>query len=212
MEDEEEDEVSDEEEDEFDIDDSSPEAAALTSPSIGNGLTVQEKVLGQEKSYDMVLENASPNSAATPFLKSDRRRRSKSRSQSRSKSRSQSRSSLRSGVDSPGRFAGPHPHPPALSPRHVEFAREVYSPLNVSDSEQLGVLRGIGRDVPLGTKRAASKEQDADQENDRTPTVSTLVHGRMRKHVRSRSLDHHGRRAFAVWGHDESDSNDDSSA
>jgi len=211
VDDEEEDEVSDdEEEDEFDIDDSSLEAAALSSMKISNSLTAQEEGLGQEKACDIVLENALHKAVATSVFRGDRRRKSKSRSRSRS-------SGLRSGVDSPSRFAGPQPHPPVLSLRHVGFALQTYTP---PESEHIDVSRRPGgRDI-LDPRKALNgsdifaRERDthADGEIVKTPTAPTAVHGRIRGQTRSRSVDYHGRRAFAVWGHDESDSNGDSSA
>jgi NAD+ kinase len=212
--DEEEDEVSDEEDDdEFDIDDSSPEAATLASTKISNVLTAEEEVLGQEKACDMVMESALHKAVATSVFRGDRRR-SKSRSRSRT-------SGLRSGVDSPSRFAGPHPHPhppPILSSRHVEFALKTRTSSDISESEHMDLARrSSGRDMfdprkaPSGRDRF-SKERDADVEIVKTPTASPVAHGKTRGQTRSRSVDYHGRRAFAVWGHDESDSNGDSSA
>lgn len=188
----EEDEVSDDEEEgRFDIDDSSPEAALS---SIANTLTTQEALLGQEKAYDNMLEGTLQKAGVS--LQQGQKRRSKSRSRSRS------------GVDTPGRYAGPHPHIPARDPRHVGFV----DPADVSEPEQTNRhYQHESEDVrrPAGRSRI-SRGKD----NNITPTVSTLPDTRSHSHVhRSKSADHHGRRAFAVWGHDESDSNaSDSSA
>ncbi|KAF8070298.1 hypothetical protein FPV67DRAFT_1486864 [Lyophyllum atratum] len=199
----EEDEVSDEDEDDaFDIDDSSPEAANLDA-SI-NALTPQEERLGQEKAKEVLLENALHKAVTTAAMKKDRMRKSKSRSRSRS--------GRKSGVDSPSRFAGPQPH---LHPRRVDF--RLKSSHDVSDEmhpEQQGARDDIHSPKPLSGKSRIPKDRDIDVDNVKTPTASTLTYGRVRHHPsRSRSADHHGRRAFAVWGHDESDSNaSDSSA
>jgi len=200
VDDEEEDEASDE--DEFDIDDLSPEAATLASMKISNVLTAQEEKLGQEKACDIVMESVFHRGIATSVFEGDRRRKSKSRSRSRS-------SGPRSGVDSPSRFAGPQPHPPPiLSSRHVEFALEPRTP---SESEHLDFARRPGgRDI-FDTRRASSGREAA-VEIVKTPTASAVACGRTGGQPRSRSVDYHGRRAFAVWGHDESDSNGDSSA
>jgi NAD+ kinase len=206
VDDEDEDEVSDEEDDDaFDIDDSSPDATTLASTTVTNILTSQEEILGQEK----VMESTVNKGVAASVFKGDRRRKSKSRSRSRS-------SGLHSGVDSPSRFAGPQPHLPIISPRHVEFALETYTPPDISESEHIGV-HPPGRDIfdPRKThirRDRFSKDRDMDVEIVKTPTASTVAHGRPRIQPRSRSVDYHGRRAFAVWGHDDSDSNDDSSA
>lgn len=210
-EDDEEDEVSDEEEDGFDIDDSSPEAANL-SASV-NSLTAKEASLSQEKTSDNALENAIHKAVVASALKGERRRRSKSRS----RSRNGIRSGLRSGVDSPSRYADPQPHAPLRSPRRVEFTLD--SPPDISESEGIhpehrGARDDIHSSRPPSGKSRIPKDRDMDLENVKTPTPSTLTYGRSRSHsARSRSADHHGRRAFAVWGHDESDSNaSDSSA
>lgn len=200
----EEDEVSDEddeedEEDDFDIDDSSPEAANLKPAKVNNNLTRREEVLGQEKATDMILENALHKAVGESALRKGRRR---------SKSRSRSRSGLRSGVDSPSRFARPPQSP--ISPRHVEFDLGSSSPPDISETETMDPRHGSRDDIHSNRissgKSRIPKDRD-DLDNIKTPTASSLMYGRTRGQVRSRSADHHGRRAFAVWGHDESDSN-----
>ncbi|KAG5646275.1 hypothetical protein DXG03_003871 [Asterophora parasitica] len=199
---EEEDEVSDEEEedDDFDIDDSSPEAATMSSSV--NALTAQEAALGQEKVNDELLEDVLQKAAAAVALNKNRRRKSKSRSRSRP------RSGLRSGVDSPSRFAGPMPH----IPRRVGFDLD-FDAADEVHPEHNGARDDIHSPRPASGKSRIPKDRDVDL-NVKTPTASTLPYGRVRGHAaRSRSADHPGRRAFAVWGHDESDSNaSDSSA
>lgn len=206
VDDEEEDEVSDED-DEFDIDDLSPEAATLAAMKISNVLTTQEETLGQEKACDVVMENVLHRGVAASMFMGDHRRKSKSRSRSRS-------SGLRSGVDSPSRFADPQPQPPPILPsRHVEFALETRTPSDISESEHLDFARrASGRGI-FDLRRAPSGREGA-VDTAKTPTTSTTAYGRTRLggQPRSRSVDYHGRRAFAVWGHDESDSNGDSSA
>jgi NAD+ kinase len=47
-----------------------------------------------------------------------------------------SKSGLESGVDSPDRFIGPFPHPPKVSPRHVQWTKgESPDPAASGDSE-----------------------------------------------------------------------------
>ncbi|KAF8160972.1 hypothetical protein B0H34DRAFT_806377 [Crassisporium funariophilum] len=192
-EDEEEDEVSDEEEDDkFDIDDSSPEA-----DSAGKTQMPQEPGIG--------LENASPNPARSP---SSAKRRVKSRSRSRPRP-----PVFHSGFDSPGRFATPFHHAPNVSPRHVEFSLpNSRSPSTDSSSSEPGLLhaaqRGTRDDIhsprQSSGKSRIPKDREADFEAAKTPTPGSLTTGRGRGHSRSHSPEH---RAFAVWGHDESDSN-----
>jgi NAD+ kinase len=59
---------------------------------------------------------------------------------------------------------------------------------------------------PSGRSRIP-KDRNLDLEAVKTPTPGSFVQGRGRGHSRSRSSDQPERRAFAVWGHDESDSN-----
>ncbi|KAG6832496.1 hypothetical protein H0H87_001421 [Tephrocybe sp. NHM501043] len=202
---EEEDEVSDEEEEEdtFDIDDSSPEAAT-TSTSL-NGVSEREDKLNQQKPADGTLENALLKAVTASALRKDRGRKSKSRSLSRS--------GLRSGVDSPNRFACTEPHLPPRTSRHVDFDLEPSDNEKEIRREHRGVRDDILSPRPLSGRSRIPKGRDGEAENVETPTTSTMSQGRLRLSSRSRSADHHGRRAFAVWGHDESDSNaSDSSA
>lgn len=201
----EEDEVSDEEEDDkFDIDDSSPEAA--NTPAVN---ALPEK---GEKADDGFSQSVSEKAVIRDALKKNPRRKSKSRSRSRPPS------GLRSGVDSPSRFAGPQPHINPRSPqsRHVDFAMNLsYGTPEDVYLEHQGARDDIHSPKPLSGRSRIPKNRDVDVDSVKTPTASTLpTDGRIR-HIssRSRSADHHGRRAFAVWGHDESDSNaSDSSA
>ncbi|KAG6866613.1 hypothetical protein C0991_000723 [Blastosporella zonata] len=202
---EEEDEVSDEEEDEedtFDINDSSPEAANAVNGMVGRE---ENLLLRPEEAEEGTLENALLKAVTASVSRKDRRRKSKSRSLSRS--------GLRSGVDSPNRFACPQPHLPPRTPRHVDFDLD-QSDTNADDHRgHRGSRDDIHSSRPSSGRSRIPKGRDVDLDNAETPTTSTLPHGRVRLTSRSRSADHHGRRAFAVWGHDESDSNaSDSSA
>ncbi|KAG5636363.1 hypothetical protein H0H81_008311 [Sphagnurus paluster] len=201
----EEDEVSDEEEDDkFDIDDSSPEAA--NTPAVN---ALPEK---GEKADDGFSQSVSEKAVIRDALKKNPRRKSKSRSRSRPPS------GLRSGVDSPSRFAGPQPHINPRSPqsRHVDFAVHLsYGTPEDVYLEHQGARDDIHSPKPLSGRSRIPKNRDVDVDSVKTPTASTLPTGGRIRHIssRSRSADHHGRRAFAVWGHDESDSNaSDSSA
>lgn len=119
-----------------------------------------------------------------------------------------SKSGIESGVDSPDRFVGPHPHPPKVSPRHVQWAkgdspdsatsgdsepgtttlrpshsllRERLNRLEPGDSVKTPTLHGhFGRGTVVSNHRGRSKSKDANDVE---------------------------RRTFAVRGHDESDSN-----
>ena len=120
-----------------------------------------------------------------------------------------SKSGIESGVDSPDRFMGPHPHPPKVSPRHVQWKGGHFDPTNSGDSEPgPSPLRPSHSPV----RERITRERVEAGESAKTPTL----HGHFGRGTvvgthrgRSRSKDTHdvGRRTFAVWGQDESDSN-----
>ncbi|KAJ3988260.1 hypothetical protein F5890DRAFT_521353 [Lentinula detonsa] len=194
LDDEEEDEVSDEEEeDKFDIDDSSPEAAAasVNSGQVNNAQSKRDKAVGHEKAAELIAQEQLHKALSLSGLQPRRHT---------PRSRSTSPSGLRSGIDSPSRFAGPLPQPPLISPRHVEFAPD-------SSDESYG--RNGARDELFAHRKVSAKSHiPKDREDLKTPTVSNLRNrSRGRAHSRTRSGDYAGHRAFAVWGQDESDSN-----
>ena len=180
IEDEEEDEVSEEEDDKFDIDDSSPEAAAATVV-VTNAVTARDEKVGREKAQQTTLEEGLHKALSMP-------RRS-------AKSRSRSRSGVRSGIDSPNRFGGPPPQLSISSPRHVEF--DISESAESSDAGQNGTRDDLHATKKLGSKSRIPKDRD----DLKTPTA---IYNRGHSRARSGELGH---RAFAVWGHDESDSN-----
>ncbi|KAH9485278.1 ATP-NADH kinase YEF1 [Psilocybe cubensis] len=190
--DDEEDEVTDEEEDKFDIDDSSPEAES-NQAVVANGLKSAEKATGQEKAADL-----------RPHL-SGLKRKSKSRSRSRPPP-------PHSGVASPSRFANSVPYSSSIPTRHVGF--DLSSPHSSTPSSpessqntQQGSRDNFHGSHQLSGRSKIPKDRELDLEAVKTPTASSLVYGRGRGHSRTRSIDHPEPRAFAVWGHDESDSN-----
>lgn len=187
LEDEEEDEVSDDdEEDKFDIDDSSPEAAAAASAAVTHQ-TAQEEALGREKAQELITDERM-HKLATTALKKERSRWAKSRSRSRTRT-----AALRQS-----------------SPRHVEFDLGRSSSVDSTDSgvvaDQDGTRDHINAPRSLSGKSRIPRDRDLDADSVKTPTVANLGYGRGRGHSRSRSAEN-GHRAFAVWGHDESDSN-----
>uniref|UniRef100_A0A0W0EYT6 ATP-NAD kinase n=1 Tax=Moniliophthora roreri TaxID=221103 RepID=A0A0W0EYT6_MONRR len=199
LEDEEEDEVTDEEDDKFDIDDSSPEVG--TTVQVKNAPTSRDESVGAEKAQELIMEDRIHKALSSPMHRRDKR--------------SRSRSGVRSGIDSPNRFAGPQPHPPPIvSPRKVEF--EVPSS-NSSETDSIGPTslgqHGTRDDLHTAKGRTSGRSkiprEREDLDNVKTPTAS---YGGVRggNHMRTRSVDRGGHRAFAVWGQDESDSNAES--
>ncbi|EGN99519.1 hypothetical protein SERLA73DRAFT_106099 [Serpula lacrymans var. lacrymans S7.3] len=218
LEDEDEDEVA-EDDDKFDIDDSSPEASTSSaSVHIPNEQNMRDVQVGVAKAKEQALDStneeltSTPEMAALALSQGNRFMRS-------AKSRSRSRSSgLRSGVDTPGRFAGPTHHPPPISARRVEFVSQIPSPtsshssndsLSTMDLAQRGTRDDIhSRDQYFSAKSRIPKDRDFDAETIQTPTMPHLSGDRRGHHrVNSKDYEHHQHRAFAVWGHDESDSN-----
>lgn len=231
--DEEEDEASTEEEDEkFDIDDLSSSESPKSSTS--NGEQLQEQgILDSKISREKAIEQA----AGIDHCQAEAAARALAAGNPQFRSWGSSKSGLKSGVETPDRFAGPHPHPPKLSPRHVQFMspelHDASSPASSGqslatmpaprDRERLSPVRDRAATVrasdahtqrPHGRSRLPTREAEG-QEQPRTPTDEGRRSRRSRDrsamrdrgaHVTIDSGDSHPRRAFAVWGHDESDS------
>ncbi|KAJ6497882.1 ATP-NAD kinase-like domain-containing protein [Mycena sanguinolenta] len=175
-----------EEEDKFDIDDSSPEAAAAAAASAAaSGQTPKEEALGREKAEELMADERL-HKLATSALQKERSRSAKSRSRSRTR-----------GV------------------AHVEFDLRRTS-IDSADSgvvnDQDGTRDHINAPRSLSGKSRIPKDRDPDVDSVKTPTVANLGyshgHGRGRGHSRTRSAEQSGHRAFAVWGHDESETSD----
>ena len=210
--------MSDEEEEDekFDIDDLSSTESPTAVSGLSKQLSPQEAKFGKEKtehedkqSVQAQAENAARHLARGNAYLSATIGAAPS-------------SGLKSGVDSPDRFAGPHPHPPRVSPRHVQFRTSSASSSSssspsvdtFSDAHHLRGDRGERDDIH--SPRAAHHshrvriplDRDLEVESLRTPTTSTERPTRVqRSRTRSRSRSREpGRWAFAVRGHDESDS------
>ena len=189
---EEEDEVSDEEEEEeerFDIDDSSPEASLHAPPA-------DEVIfeIGKEKARELLHPTA--RDAAIALTKG-----------TSASFRPRSISRTRSGIETPDRFACPQPHPPAISPRHVQWAEDKLSSSDLpAHAAQNGDRDHIhSPELLTGGKSRIPRDRDVDAESMKTPTVADGL--RRHNRMSSREYDGSQRRAFAVWGQDESDSN-----
>ncbi|KAK0437495.1 ATP-NAD kinase-like domain-containing protein [Armillaria borealis] len=198
---EEEDEVSDEERDDgkFDIDDSSPEAAMAKASG--------SETIGHEKARETVVQDLLHKALAGPAASALQKEHKRQKSRSHSRSRARSRSGYQSGVQTPGRYAGPEPHPPVISPRRVEFSvhdSASYPDSADSDSGHRGTRDDIHSSRRSSGKSRIPKDRDLDTEVVQTPTAGNSPYSR--GHSRSRSRDASGPRAFAVWGQDESDS------
>lgn len=117
-----------------------------------------------------------------------------------------SKSGTESGVDSPSRFTDPLPHPPKVSPRHVQWT-------DGESTDRNPTTNGGGEPSSVAS-HSQSREKLLREHGDavRTPTLhGHFGRGTGVNHHRGRSKSKEtqdvGRRAFAVWGHDESDSN-----
>ncbi|KAI1791265.1 ATP-NAD kinase [Ganoderma leucocontextum] len=209
----EEDQASDEEDGKFDIDDLSSTESPTAASGVPGQLKPQEAKVGKEKaehddkeSVQAEAENAARHLARGNAYLSATIGTAPS-------------SGLKSGVDSPDRFVGPHPHPPRVSPRHVQFHTSSASSSSSSPSSDMfsdAHHRGDrGERDDIHSPRAAHhsnrvripRDRDLDVENLRTPTSVERPAGGRGSSARSRSRSREpGRRAFAVRGHDESDS------
>jgi len=125
------------------------------------------------------------------------------------KSESRSRSRLRtfaSGFDSPSRFSNALTRTPTIASRHVGFnipssPSPDSSPPQSSQSDEAryGARDDIRHPEPPSGRSRIPKDHELNLE------PIPAAYGRPRGH--SRGPEHHEHRAFAVWGHDESDSN-----
>ncbi|KAF9222613.1 ATP-NAD kinase [Gyrodon lividus] len=217
---EDEDEVT-EDDDQFDIDDSSAEAALDDNDTILNlphEQSSREFTLGTVKARE-VASQTDGDLLSTPVLAALALAQGRTAKFPRStNSRSRSRSGLRSGVDTPGRFAGPTHSPPHLADHPMsEFGSDTPSPtFSDSSGDSLSTMglvqRGARDDLHLTQQYSSGRSRiPSDREFDddlQTPTVSDSVPGRRGHHNRisSKDYDHQHRRAFAVWGNDETDS------
>ncbi|EJD03164.1 ATP-NAD kinase [Fomitiporia mediterranea MF3/22] len=206
-EDDEEDEVSDdgeEEEEKFDIDDSSaPEASKSESST---DLVAMAKAREEERAKE---EAAQARAAALALTGHEEGSDTIGSTWLRERS-----DTIRSGIQTPDRFAGAHPHPPRVSPRHVSFGDEITESASSGTSGEKGDRDHIHSPQLLSSGRSRiPRDRDLEAESAKTPTMSNWE-------LRARDDDqphrvHRSRsrepssvgRAFAVWGQDESDSN-----
>lgn len=211
-----------EEEEKFDIDDlSSAESSsphAKSSPDQPQEqLGALPSSIGREKAVEQEVDDAKARQRAevaaraiaqgSPILKRNRRSRSRS-----------GRSGIESGIETPDRFVGAHPHPPRVSPRHVQFQSPQISAGSSSTSlvdqnhdPTLNGEQGARDDIHSprgmnGSRNRIPRDRDIEGENLRTPTASLDRRRRSREPQVDFDGDAHPRRAFAVWGQDESDS------
>lgn len=210
----------DEDEDAFDINDSSPEAAAevkraeCSTPQ--NALNKVKEEMGKYKMVEVIAEESahqkdSVKNHQDPLLGSQGRSPGRPLLSARNKSRSRSRSRSRQ-------------HPAAISPRHVEFKVKWGmlsddSEASASEREGHGHRHGLRDDIH--SPRSATRSQIPSSEM-KTPTLSDHRHNHIQskkspnghhfRNMNGRDVEeHHPPRAFAVWGQDldlsESDSN-----
>ncbi|CAE6489377.1 unnamed protein product [Rhizoctonia solani] len=179
-----------EEEEKYDIDDSSPEAAVTSSaansppppvskePEPGMGMGAAA-VAARAINRDNIVE---------------------------------SHFTSKSGYDSPDRYRVPHPHPPKVHFRHTVGG----APPQTEAPKSAGTGAGAEAKTPRPGDTARGYMQHASIEQDGIPHSAGIQHhhhhsphyphSRVQRE-RAPSTAPHDRRAFAVWGQDESDSN-----
>lgn len=134
--------------------------------------------------------------------------------------------STENGISTPSRYAGPVPHPRPISPRHLGrsnnsspedssaehedhrvdgehgYRDDIRSPRTAKESSRSRIPRNRDLEADVSTPRPH------DGYKKQYPPMTQQLQEPVR-HRRHRSLSPNtaGRRAFAVWGHDESDSN-----
>ncbi|KAI0066155.1 ATP-NAD kinase [Artomyces pyxidatus] len=186
-----------EEEEKFDIDDLTPET---TTVDLKRPTSEQTHATAEAKATEQ-HEEAQAERAVEAIM---------GVKLARARASSRSRSGLRSGVDSPDRFAGPHPHVP---PRHVQFAGDSTTPSpseSSASSASLDWRQPVHVVLGAGAEGAINPATHA-REDLKTPTAAEHTGRRQRSkprwQVEEEGAPHVHPRAFAVWGQDESDSN-----
>ncbi|EIW82885.1 ATP-NAD kinase [Coniophora puteana RWD-64-598 SS2] len=212
----EEDEDDEDEDEKFDIDDSSP-PDANAELRVPNEQTAHDITVGVEKAQeqDMQPRGDTLTSREMAALAIGQSLNAKGKRRSKSRSRSRKRSGLTSGVDTPGRFAGPAHHPPAIDPRRVTFAAQSSPTLSCSSDDslcdmgrnQLGTRDDLhSRDQYFSRRNRIPQDRDLFSESVATPRAADSSGRRSHHRVSSKDYDQQQHRAFAVWGNDESDS------
>lgn len=217
-EDEDEDEVSDEEEEGFDIDDSSPEAEA-NPPQLANGAA--------KAPAPVPVPVLTPRMLGVKKDKDARRRASKSRSRSRPGVDSPGRFSAAhpvppvvsprhvefalarsdSSASEGGYFDERRVGRNGVRDEKNGFRDGVRDERSMVRDERNGTRDDLHSPRSAGTKSRIPKERENDVDSGKTPTLSNAVYARPRGHSRSQPTEQNVHRAFAVWGHDDSDSN-----
>lgn len=193
------DEEEEEEEEKYDIDDSSPEAAATSGST--SSATVKTSS----------PPPIAPAAVAARAINKD--------------GIVESHFTHKSGYDSPDRFRVPHPHPPKVHFRHIVDG--VDPSASASASGSAGVSGGENVKTPRPGDRnevhpgaAAASGSTGGHEDGRPHSAGVQQHHHHSPHYPHHHHHHHhhrdhnkpatappDRRAFAVWGQDESDSN-----
>ncbi|KAG8974342.1 hypothetical protein FRB90_009806 [Tulasnella sp. 427] len=224
-EDEEDDEDEEEEEEKYDIDDSSPEAIAAAQQQ------AQQQQQQQQQQQPPPVVNEPPSSSSDDMNRPTSYAAVHRAAMALGAGGSISSEGHGSGIETPGRFAGEVPHPPKLHARHLlaeQGTRQSHAhahhhhhgetPLTAT-SDNMPTPRPQDQEHPLlevGASGSASGSgsASASASKHRTPTGGVFGHA---KRIVSDALGHRrgrstgdvgtGRRTFAVYGQDESDSN-----
>lgn len=182
LEDEDEEDTTEEEEEEeekFDIDDlssaeSSPQSTTAPDPMPQKQASSSQAGIGHEKAIEQERDNLRDRQRAeiaaraiaqgSPILRKGRR--------------SRSRPGVESGIETPDRFPGPHPHPPKLSPRHVQFQAGSDMSMSSSTASVAHVFAPeMDRDATLRGERGARDDIHSPAGDEREPEPDTARQG-----------------------------------
>lgn len=210
---EDEDDEEEEEEEKFDIDDSAPEAAA----NAGNASSTNSSGSHMDISRNDTATSSGPSSQSDTEPTSHAAERAaaallQDRAHRHPHHHLSHREGHGSGIETPGRFVGPMPHPPKVHSRHlIEQLQHQgqHSPITMQSPPDSATAQR----TPRPRDRMSSQTFSVSQQQTQPPGSAGLAPPQAKRptgHRRGRSVGdayNTRRTAFAVYGQDESDSN-----
>lgn len=198
-----------EEEEKYDIDDSSPEAATTAAATAPAPASTSSGTIKTNSSPPIA-----PETVAARAINKD--------------GIIESHFTHRSGYDSPDRYRVAQPHPPKVHFRHMIDGVDPSTPMPAPGGGSTGVGRGESVKTPRpgdrnevhpGAAAASGSDHGGGYEDGQPHSAGVQQHHHHSPHYPHHQQHHHhrdhskpatappDRRAFAVWGQDESDSN-----